>query len=101
MNLTPLADNVIIEPMTKEEVTKGGILLPETHEKEKSQEGTVIAVGPGKILESGQRKQMNVKVGNKVIFTKYGPNEIKIEGKDGKAKEYLIAKEDDILAIIE
>ena len=101
MKLTPLADNVIIESLTKEEKTKSGIILPEPHEKERSQEGKVIAVGPGKILDSGARKQMSVKIGNKVLFTKYGPNEIKIEGEDGKMKEYLIAKEEDILAIVE
>jgi len=101
MKLTPLSDNVIIEPIVKEEKTKGGIILPETREKERPQEGMVVAVGPGKILDSGERKQMNVKVGNKVLFTKYGPNEIKIEGEGGTMKEYLIAKEEDILAVLE
>lgn len=100
MKLVPLGDNVIIEPLRGEEKTKSGILLPETHEKERPQEGKVIAVGPGKVLENGSRRQMEVKVGNKVLFTKYGPHEIKLEEETGK-KEFLIAKEEDILAVVE
>lgn len=101
MNLKPLSDHLIIEPLTKEEKTKSGIILPETMEKERSQEGKVIAVGSGKRMENGNIQPMTVKVNDKVLFTKYGPNEIKIEDSDGKLKEYLIAKEEDILAIIE
>ena len=70
--------------------------MPETAEKEKSEQGVIIAVGPGKKTEDGKIIPMSVKPGQKVLFTKYGPNEIKIEG-----KEYLIAREDDIVAIIE
>ena len=80
----------------KEERKRGGIILPETIEKERPQEGMVIAVGPGKFNEDGERMAMTVKKGDKVLFTKYGPSEIKVE-----EKEYLIAREDDILAIIE
>ncbi|MBI4101611.1 MAG: co-chaperone GroES [Candidatus Nealsonbacteria bacterium] len=82
--------------MKEEEKTKGGILLPETAEKEKPEQGKVVAVGPGKKTEEGKIVPLEVKAGDKVLFTKYGPNEIKVEG-----KEYLIAKEEDILAIIE
>lgn len=95
IKLQPLADKVILKPIVEDEVTKAGIVLPETAEKEKSEKGEVIAVGPGKILESGQRSEMPVKVGDKVLFTKYGPNEIKIND-----EEYLIASIEDILAII-
>lgn len=96
MKLKPLADHVIIEPMAQEEKTKFGIVLPETVNKEKSQEGVVVAVGPGKLNEKGERMPMSVKKGDKVLFTKYGPQEIKVGGKD-----YLIVKEDDIIAIID
>lgn len=91
--VTPLSDHVLIEPL-KEEKKKGGIILPETADKEKQEKGKVITVGPGK-QKDGKRIPMEVKKGDVVLFTKYGPNEIKIDG-----KEYLIAKEEDILAII-
>lgn len=96
MKIKPLGDYIVIEPISQEEKTESGILLPETAEKERPEQGRVIAVGPGKMLSSGKRKPMEVKVGDKVLFTKYGPNEIKVGD-----KEYLIAKEEDILAIIE
>jgi chaperonin GroES len=96
MKLKPLGDRVILEPLTEEKKSKGGILLPETVDKERPEKGRVIAVGEGKIDENGKRIKMNVKKGDVVLFTKYGPNEVKIEG-----KEHLIAKEEDILAIIE
>ena len=96
MNIKPLSDHILIEPIRTEEKTKGGIFLPDTAEKEKSEEGIVIAVGPGKKNDDGKIIPVSVKPGQKVLFTKYGPNEIKIEG-----KEYLIAREDDIVAIIE
>ncbi len=96
MNIRPLSDHILIEPMKKEEKTKTGILLPETAEKERPEQGRVIAVGPGKKTDEGKIISLDVKPGQKVLFTKYGPNEIKIDD-----KEYLIAKEEDILAIIE
>jgi len=96
MKIKPLADHILIEPIKEEEKTKSGILLPDTAEKEKPEQGRVIAVGPGKALSSGKRSPINIKKGDIVLFTKYGPNEIKVDG-----KEYLIAKEEDILAIIE
>ena len=96
MNIKPLADYILIEPVKGEEKTKSGIFLPETANKERPEQGNVIAVGPGKRNKNGQVVPMDVKVGQKVLFTKYGPNEIKVDG-----KEYLIAKEEDILAIVE
>jgi len=96
MKLKPLGDRVILEPLTEEKKSKGGIILPETVDKERPEKGRVIAVGEGKIDENGKRIKMNVKKGDVVLFTKYGPNEVKIDG-----KEYLIAKEEDILAILE
>ncbi len=96
MKIKPLSDYVLIEPIKKEEKTKGGIVLPETAEKEQPQEGKVIAVGPGRRLPSGKLLEMSVKKGDRVIFRKYGPDEIKVDN-----KEYLITKEEDILAIIE
>jgi len=93
--LKPLSDHVVIEPL-REEKKRGSIILPETAEKERSERGKVIAVGPGKMGENGKRVPLEIKKGDKVVFTKYGPNEIKIDG-----KEYLIAKEEDILAIIQ
>lgn len=96
MKIKPLHDHVLIEPITQEEKTKSGILLPKTAEKEKPEQGKVIAVGPGRMTSQGKLIPMGVKKGDKVLFTKYGPTEIKINN-----KEYLIAKEEDILAIIE
>lgn len=85
----------MIEPL-REERKKGGIILPETVDKERPEMGRVIAVGAGRIDENGKKVLMSVKKGDKVLFTKYGPDEIKVDG-----KEYLIAKEENILAIIE
>jgi len=96
MKIKPLSDHILIEPIKEEEKTKTGILLPETAEKEKPEEGRVIAVGPGRITEEGKLIPVSVKPGQKVLFKKYGPDEIKVDN-----KEYLIAKEEDILAIIE
>ncbi|MEK7582857.1 MAG: co-chaperone GroES [Patescibacteria group bacterium] len=96
MKIKPLNDRVLLEAV-KEERKKGGIILPETIEKERPQEAIVIAVGPGKWDEDGKKRiSMTIKKGDKVLFTKYGPNEIKVDD-----KEYLIAREDDIMAIIE
>ncbi len=95
MNIKPLGDRVILKPATKEEATKSGIILPDTVDKERPEQGEVIAIGPGKLLTSGERASMSVKVGDKVMFKKYGPDEIKIDGVD-----YLVISEEDILAII-
>lgn len=96
--IKPLGDRVLIEPMRdhKEGKTDFGIYLPETVEKERPEKGKIVAVGAGKMNEDGKVLPLRVKKGDTVIFTKYGPNEIKVDGKD-----YLIAKEEDILAIID
>lgn len=96
MNIKPLSDHILIEPIGQKEKTETGIILPDTVEKERPEQGKVIAVGPGKKTKSGNIVPLEVKEGDKVLFTKYGPNEIKVGD-----KEYLIAKEEDILAIIE
>ncbi|NMB25684.1 MAG: co-chaperone GroES [Firmicutes bacterium] len=92
--LKPLADRVVVKAIQQEEKTKGGIVLPDTA-KEKPQEGEVMAVGPGKLLDNGQRAPMEVKVGDHIIYARYGGTEVKVEG-----EEYLILRESDILAIM-
>jgi len=95
VNIRPLADRVIVEPIEQEETIAGGMLvLPETA-KEKPQQGAVLAVGPGRHDEDGERIPMDVKVGDRVLFAKYAGTEIKIDGED-----YLIMRESDIFAII-
>jgi len=96
MTLKPLSNHVIVKPAVQEEVTKSGIVLPDTADKERPEKGEVIAVGPGKIRDNGQLSPMSLKVGNQVVFKKYSPDEIKIDGED-----YLILSEDDVIAIIE
>ena len=96
LKLKPLRDHVILEPIAQEEKTKGGIVLPETASKERPEQGKVVAVGPGRLNTKGERMPMEVKKGDVVLFSKYGPNEVKVDD-----KEYLVAKEDDILAILE
>ena len=92
INLQPLADRLVVKPIEKEEVTKGGIVIPDTV-KEKPQEGNVLATGPGRLSEDGKRVAMDVKVGDVVIYAKYGGTEIKIDG-----EELMILRESDILA---
>ncbi len=94
LNLKPLADRVIIKPSEAEEKTKGGIILPDTA-KEKPIEGTVVAIGPGKVSEEGKQVKLEVKVGDKVLYGKYSGTEVTVEG-----EEYLIMRESDIFAII-
>ncbi|MBI4837239.1 MAG: co-chaperone GroES [Candidatus Portnoybacteria bacterium] len=96
MKIKPLVDRVVIEPISGEEKTASGIYLPETAEKERPEQGKIVATGPGKLNEKNERVPMGVKKGDVVLFTKYGPNEVKVDG-----KEYLIAREEDILAILE
>ncbi len=93
--LRPLGDRVVIQPTPREEMTKSGIVLPDTV-KEKPQEGTIIAAGPGKINDDGKREPMDVKTGDKVLYAKYAGTEFKIEG-----DELLIVSQKDILAIVE
>ena len=95
MNLKPLADRLVVEPIEQEEVTAGGIILPETA-KEKPQQGKVVAAGPGRTDDEGERIAMEVKVGDRVLYAKYSGTEIKLDG-----KKVLILRESDILAVIE
>jgi chaperonin GroES len=95
MKIKPLNDRVLVLRISEEEKTSGGIIIPDTA-KEKPQEGKVIAVGPGKVDDKGDRIPMEVKAGNRILFGKYAGNEIKIDG-----VEHLIMREDDILGIIE
>lgn len=92
-NLKPIGDRVVVKPEPEEQTTKSGIVLPDTA-KERPQEGTVVAVGTGRILDNGQRVPLEVKVGDKIIYSKYGGTEVKIEN-----EEYMILSERDILAI--
>lgn len=92
MNLKPLADRVVVKPLAKEEVTRGGLVIPDTA-KEKPQEGEIVAVGPGKLGEDGKRIEMEVKKGDRVIYAKYAGMEWKHD-----REEYLILRESDILA---
>ncbi len=98
MKIKPLGDNVLIEPEKEEEKTKAGILLPDTAEKGRPEKGKVVAVGPGKTNSQGKVIPMEIKKGDVVLFTKYGPTEIKTVD---EKKDYLIAKQEDILAVIE
>ena len=95
MKVKPLGDRVLVKPIEEDEVSKGGIIIPDTA-KEKPQEGKVVAVGTGKLDEDGKKIPFNVKKGDKVLMPKYGGTEIKIDD-----KEYQIVREDDILAVIE
>ena len=95
MKLKPLGGRVIVEPIEQEEMTAGGIILPETA-KEKPQEGKILASGPGERDEAGNRIAMEVKVGDKVLYAKYSGTEVKVEG-----KKLLILRESDILAVVE
>ena len=95
MKVKPLHDRLVIKRLEEEEKTKGGIIIPDAA-KEKPQEGRVIAVGDGKVLENGQKSPLSVKAGDKILFGKYSGTEIKIDG-----EEHLILREDDVLAIVE
>jgi chaperonin GroES len=92
--IRPVGDRVVVKPSAKEEVTRSGIVIPDTA-KEKPQEGTVVAVGSGRLLENGDRAALDVREGDRVLFAKYGGTEFKLEG-----EEYLVLKENDILAIL-
>lgn len=96
MKLRPLGDRVIVKALGKEEKTQSGIILPDTVDKERPEQGTVVAVGPGKLLDQGTRAPMSVILGDKVVFKKYAPDEVKMDG-----EEYLVVAEGDIMAVIE
>lgn len=94
VTLKPLGDRVIVRPKPKEETTHSGIVLPDTA-SEKPQEGTVLSVGPGRVLDNGKRLEMEVKQGDTVLFAKYAGTEVKLDG-----EEYLVIRESDLLAIV-
>jgi chaperonin GroES len=93
--LQPLSDRVIVKAITAEETTRGGIVLPDTA-KEKPQEGEVLAVGPGKLMDSGKVATMDVKIGDRVVYSKYGGTEVKVNG-----DELIVLRQDDILGVVE
>ncbi len=95
LKIKPLDDRIVVEQSEAEEKTAGGIVLPDTA-KEKPQRGTVVATGPGKLLDSGERGQMSVKVGDQVFYGKYAGSDVEID-----RKKYVILRENDVLAIIE
>lgn len=94
IKLKPLADRIVVQAMEAEDTTKGGIILPDTAQ-EKPVEGTIVAAGPGKISEDGKKMEMEVKVGDKVLYGKYSGTEVTVEG-----VEYLIMRESDVFAIV-
>jgi len=94
MKLKPLGDRIVVKVLTQEEKTRGGIVLPDTA-KEKPQEGEVKAVGTGRVLDNGQKLPVEVKVGDRVLYSKYGGTEVKVDG-----EEFLILSERDVLAIV-
>jgi len=96
MNLKPLSNHIFLEAVEEEKTTKSGIVIPDTADKEKPVKGRVVAVGPGKLNDKGERIPMSVKPGDMVLFKKYGPDEIEVDG-----KKYLVGDEDDVLAILE
>jgi chaperonin GroES len=97
MQLRPLGDHVIVKPLKEDEITKSGIVLPDTVDKEKPEKGEIIAIGPGKWDEDGEKRiPMSVKVGDKVLFKKYSPDEFKLDD-----QEILVVSESDIIAVIE
>lgn len=95
-SLRPIGDHILLKPLSKEERSSGGILLPDTVDKERPERGEVIAVGPGKRLDDGTRAVMDVAVGNHVVFKKYAPDEVKVDG-----QEYLVIRSEDVIAVIE
>lgn len=96
MNIKPLGDHIVVKPKKEAEITASGIVLPDTVDKEKKAEGEIVAVGPGKMLENGQRASMEVKIGQTVLYKKWGGDEVKVGDED-----YKIISQEDVLAIIE
>ncbi len=94
VTLRPLGDRVVVKPKPKDEMTSSGIVLPDTA-SDKPQEGSVVSVGPGRVLDNGKRVEMEVKAGDKVLFAKYAGSEVKLDSED-----YLVIRESDLLAIV-
>jgi len=96
MKLRPLADRVVVKPLREDETTKSGIVIPDTIEKERPEKGKILEVGPGKILENGDRRPISVNVGDIVLFKKYSPDEFKLDGED-----LLLLEESDLIGVLE
>ena len=96
MKLTPVSDHIVVKPVSKEETSAAGIIIPDTIDKERAERGEVIAIGPGRVLDNGSRSQMEVAVGQVVLFKKYAPDEVKVDN-----QEFLIIRSDDVMAIVE
>lgn len=96
MQLRPIGDHIIVKAVSKEETSASGIIIPDTVSKDRPEQGEVIAVGPGKQLDNGSVSQMSVKQGDKVVFKKYAPDELKLEG-----EEFLVIRMDDVMAVVE
>jgi chaperonin GroES len=96
VNIKPLGGRILVQPLEEEEVTESGLIIPDTASKEKPQQGKVIALGTGKVTDEGKNIDFRVKVGEKILFKKYSPDEVELGG-----EEYLVMDEDDILAVIE
>lgn len=96
MKLKPLADRVVVKPLHEDETTKSGIVIPDTIEKERPEKGEILEVGPGKILENGDRRPVSVNVGDIVLFKKYSPDEFKLDGED-----ILLLEESDLIGVLE
>ncbi|PJA45102.1 co-chaperone GroES [Candidatus Uhrbacteria bacterium CG_4_9_14_3_um_filter_50_9] len=96
MKLTPVSDHIVVKAVSKEETSAAGIIIPDTVDKERPERGEVVAVGPGRVMENGSRSPMEVSVGQTVLFKKYAPDEVKVDG-----EEYLIIKMDDLMAVVE
>ncbi|MEK7183876.1 MAG: co-chaperone GroES [Patescibacteria group bacterium] len=101
MNLKPLGNHIILAAANKEAITALGIIIPDTADKERPERGTVVAVGPGKMLENGTRQAIDVKVGDEIVFKKYAPDEIELKNPAGESKKFLIVNADEVLAVIE
>lgn len=99
MMLKPLGGHIIVSAAEKEQVTSFGIIIPDTSDKERPERGTVVAVGPGKLLDNGTREAMEVNVGDVVIFKKYAPDEIEVK-ENGETKKYLVLSASDVMAIV-
>lgn len=99
MMLKPLGSHIIVSAAEKEQVTSFGIIIPDTSDKERPERGTVVAVGPGKLLENGTREAMEVNVGDVVLFKKYAPDEIEVK-ENGATKKYLVLSASDVMAIV-
>ena len=95
MNIKPIGDHIVVKTIKEEEVTASGIVLPDTMDKEKKAQGEVISIGPGKLLENGQRAQMEVKIGEVILYKKWGGDEVKVDG-----QEYKIITQEDVLAVL-